>query len=652
MDFEQTKGRLKIFVVLCILGGGGWWGFVRLMQSSVHKQIEEERAADSIPTITTSDGREVPMPPRIEAADKIGHKDPLAALETMRVIAASPRDADERSIAEDRIRGLLVFAHRAAGAAKDWPRQEALWSEIVVSTVGSTGSRRYQLQDDRASWLMRALKENDDASADRLAAAMALDTANDEINARHALKLWRTRQLERWRAARAAKNDAAASAALAAMSSWEPLDSDLPRDIVPIASAAQLLSLAQAALQKNAYAQAAVLLRALTMADGDQTRAWILLDDAIIGLASEPAAARSLRDERVGVDRQPAAIDLYARVNGPRRAEALKKAAEMLESFADGKVADAPQLSGPLYNDALRRLNEAASIERRPLSESDASRLNGKTADAHLAAALKLLDTNPLNAFAELRPLMREGKDKVRRQRAVDALVEAWRKARDAKSLDRIVDLTAFLIAEDGSPPHDNPFRAEFKTGLTAMTLDAKQEGLNKQVFALSLLADAFPTDPEAREARREAAARGAELARATTNRGQPPQSIGGSGLKERSVMLVKNGTEHHILMLFEGPETFFVRINPFRRGSVVMKDGKYLIGVATVKDDIVPYAVEATLGSALVQQNFVIATRGPSGPAQGKFGFGSYGNWTILRAPDGGKFSADPMNGSVRAAP
>jgi hypothetical protein len=632
VDFEQAKKRLKIAAVLCVLLYGGWWGFTRLMISSVRKQADAEREA-APPA----------LPERIAAADKTGHKDPAAALEAMRAIAAAPRDAEEKALAEQRIPGLLISAHRAAGAAKDWPRQEALWSEIVVST--GDAARRRLISDDRAGWLMRALQENDDASSGRLAAAMVLDTGNDEINPRHALKEWRARQLERWRAARAAKNAAAASAALAAMSSWEPLDSDLPRDIVSAAPPAELLSLAQAALRDNAHAQAAVLLRAVLMARGDRTRAdaQVMLDDAIMGLASSPALAQPRADG------PPPSVDLYARVDGPRRTEALGLAAAIIEARADELLAGKPHLSGPLYDEAQRRLNEAASRERRPPDEAVAARLSGKSLDARLAATLKLLDTNPENAFAELRPLMRDDKDEVRSQRALEAVVAAWRKARAAKSFDRLTDFSAFLISEVGRPDPEDPFRAEFKSGLSAMAEDAKKEGLNKRVFALSLLADAFPADPEGVVARREAAARGAELARATANRGQPLQSIGNSGLKERSVALVENGTAHHILMLFEGPETFFVRVNPYRRGSVVMKDGKYLIGVATIKDEITPYAVEATLGSVLVRQKFVVVTRGPTGPTQGQFGFTSYGNWTILRAPDGEKFTVSPLNGTVR---
>ncbi|MBI2386241.1 MAG: hypothetical protein HYV14_09540 [Elusimicrobia bacterium] len=595
MDFDEAKKRLKIALVLCVLGCGGWWAFARLTAPAAGGPAEAAR----------------------EAAPPPAPVDPVAA---------------------------LVAVHRAAGAAKDWPRQASLWTEIV-SRSADAPSRRRLIQDDRASWLLRALKENDDASADLLAAAMIVDTANDEINPRHALKEWRARQFEKWRAARAAKNDAAASAALAAMSAWEPLDSDLPRDLVAAAEPAELLTLAQAALKDHAPASAAVLLRAVLMARGDRTRALAqsLFDDAVMGLAADPALARPRPDG------PPPSVDLYLRVSGPRRTEALSLAAAIIEARADELLDAEPGLCGPLYDEAQRRLTEAASRERRPPDEAAVARLSRKSLDARLSATLKLLDTSPEAAFAELRPLLRDGKDEDRRQRALEAMVEVWRKARDAKSFDRLVDLSAFLIAEVGTPPLEDPFYAEFKTGLAAMAADAEKESLNKRVFALSLLADAFPDDPEARAARREAAARGAELARAAAGRGAPPEAVGTSGLAGRSVALVENGTAHHILMLYEGPETFFVRVNPYRRGSVVLKDGKYLVGVATIKDEIAPYAVEAAFGEVLVRQKFVVGTRGPSGPEQSRFGLASYGNWTILRAPDGEKFTANPMNGTVR---
>lgn len=592
MDFDEAKKRLKIAAVLCALLGGGWWAFTRLTASSAKKPAAAGREA-------------APAPP------------------------ADPVDA-------------LVAGHRAAGAAKDWPRQEALWTEIVSKSAEAPGRRRL-IQDERASWLLRALKDNDDASADRLAAAMIADTGNDEINPRHALKEWRARQLEKWLAARGAKNDAAASAALKAMSAWEPLDSDLPRDILAAAPPSELLALAQAALRDHAPASAALLLRAATMARGDQRQALALLDDAVMGLAADPALARPRPDG------PPPSVDLYLRVAGPRRVEALNLAGMLIEARADELLSDKPELSGPLYDEAQRRLSEAASIDRNPLPDSVTGRLNAKSADARLAAVLKKLDAAPEPAFAELRPLMRDGKDEARSQRALEAVVAAWRKARDAKSFDRLVDLSAFLVSEAGSPPADDPFRPEFKAGLAAMAEDAKAAGLGKRVFALSLLADAFPDDPEGRAARAEAAARGAELARSTTNRGEPPQPVGASGLDARSVALVENGTAHHILMLFEGAETFFVRLNPYRRGSVVLKDGKYLVGVSAVKDEIASYAVEAPFGSVLVRQKFTAAAAGPAGPARGQFGTVSYGRWSLLRAPDGEKFTVSPLNGTVR---
>ena len=593
MDFDEAKKRLKIVAVVCVLGYGGWWGFMRLMESSTRRQAEAER----------------------EAAPPPAPVDPAAA---------------------------LVATHRAAGEAKDWPRQSALFAEIAA---GGDATRRRLSSDDRARWLLRALAENDDASAALLAAAMIADTGNDEINPRHALKEWRARWFERWRAARAAQDAPAAAAALAAMSAWEPLDSDLPRDIIASAEPAELLGLAQAALKDHAPASAAVLLRAVLMARGDRIRAEAAarLDAAIMGLAADPAMARPRADG------PPPSVELYARVNGPRRTEALTLAAMLIEARADELLDSKPERCGPLYDEARRRLSEAASREREPLPESVVARLSGKSLDARLAATLKRLDTDLAGAFAELRPLMRDDKDEVRSQRALEALVESWRKARDAKDFARLVDLSAFLISEVGTPPFDDPFYAEFKKGLAAMAADSKKEGLNKEVFSLSLLADAFPGDPEGRDARRDASARGAELARATTNRGEPPEAVGLSGLTGRSVALIENGTAHHILMTYAGPETFFVRVNPYRRGSVVLKDGKYLVGVAADKDEIVSYAVEASFGEVLVRQKFVVVTKGPTGPAQGRFGFASYGNWTILRAPDGEKYTANAMNGTVR---
>jgi len=653
VDFEEAKRRLKIAVVLCVVGYGGWWLFAAVMMNSAASSAEAERkAAEELEssTVLTPDGRSVRRSERIEAAGSLGFKDPAAGLAAMRAIAAAPRDADEKAFAETRVTSMLVDAHRAAGKAKDWPRQAALWAEIEAA--GADATRRRLISDDRAGWLARALSENDDASADTLAAAMAGDTANDEIGPRGALKDWRARQLEKWRAARASKDQAAAARALAAMSAWEPLDSNLAGEVFAAVPPAEILSLAQSSLKSGAYGQAALLARALLLISGDTSRAQALLDDAIMGLASEPAAARPPRLDPARNEGLPLAVGLYLRVNGPRRVEALGLVAGLLESWADSRVAAKPELCGTLYDEALRRLKEAASAERRPVAEDAVARLSTKAADARLAATLKMLETSPETVFAELRPLLRDDKNPVHREKVLVALRDAWRKARDTKAFDRFVDLSAFWTAEAGAPPFADPFHAEFKAGLVELVESSKKESLNKKVFALSLLADAFPADPGARDARRDATAHAVELARATTNRGKPPVPIGSSGLPGRTVALIENGTDIHILMIFSGPETFFVRVNPFRRGTVVLKDGAYFAGVATIKDDITPYAFEAPLASALVRQKFVISYSGPGRHNSQQSGFNAYGNWTLLRAPDGEKYTASPLNGQVRADP
>lgn len=512
-------------------------------------------------------------------------------------------------------------------------------------TAADENARRRALRDERASRLLGALKSGDDAAADRLAAEMIADTAGDEINPRHALKAWRARQLEKWRAARAANDAASSSAALAAMSAWEPLDSDLPRDLVASVEPDELLALADASLKSGAFAPAALLLRAALMARGDrrQAQAQAMLDDAIMGLAAGPTGAGS------GADGLPASVGLYLRVAGERRTEALNLAGAILEKRADELLAGEPRLSGPLYDEAERRLSEAASIARNPLPDDVAARLRRKAADARLAAVLKKLDAAPESAFADLRPLMRDGKDEARSQRALETVVDSWRKARDEKAFDRLVDLSAFLIAEEGSPPDEDPFRAEFKAGLIALAEDAKKEALAKRVFALTLLADAYPGEPEGRAARLEAAARGAELARALKTRGEPPPPVGPSGLPGRSVVLVENPGPHHVLMLFEGPETFCARVNPYSRGSIVLKDGKYLFAVSAIKDEVAPYSADAAFASVIARQTIVAAATGPAGPARGPFGTVSAGSWSLLRAPDGEKFAADQLNGTVR---
>lgn len=642
MDFEEVKKRLTIAVILCVISYGGWYLVMQSLDKTVQRQQEAMREDESGVHAIAADGREIKLSERILAADALGNKDAVAALQAMRDIVAKPHDPDEKAMALQRIPGMLIFAHRAAGAAKDWPHQAAFWAEITASTQSNPSGNRL-IEDDRTSWLARALKEGDDAAADLLAAAMRDDTADDSVNSRHALSDWRERQFARWRAARVAKNPAAAAIALEAMSSWEPLESNLPRNIVTVADRAELIALAKASLNVRSYGAAALLARAAQETSGDERQVLPLLDDALMGLASDPALVAH------GVN--PRVLDLLQRVCGKRRPEALARSAVLLEAWADSLLPTRPEVCDDYYDRALESLKQISRLEGRPLPAGVEKRLTEKTAEAKFLRTLKKLPGDTENAFAELRPLLRDGKDLIRRERALTALRDAWRQSRDTDAFDRLVNLTAYWIAEVGTPAFSDRFRNEFKLGLMVLADKSKKEALNKQVFALTLLADAFPEDPQAREARREATTQGAKLARETTNRGAAPPAIGISTLPGRTIALIENGTDAHIMMIYAGPENFFVRINPYRRGTVVLKDGQYLVGVATVKDDITPYALETTFSSKVVRQKFVVVLSGQHGNNQQNFGYSSYGDWTLLRAPDGEKYQADPQNGLILAA-
>ncbi len=638
MDFEEAGRRLKLVAALCVAGYGGWWLLLARSESSARAEIEAERSAAAVRTALLPDGREIPVPERIAAADDVVFSDPGAAVERLRAVLAAPKNPDEKVLAETRLPGALLGAHRAAGEARDWGRHEALRAELL--SLGRDPTRLRILSDQRSAWLARALDAGDAASAARLAAAIISD-GDEELDARQALRRWREGRLGAWRTARAAGDRAGEDAALAELASWEPLVSEVPRDLAAGIPAAEALSRGKADAAAGAHGRAILLLRAADEGRGRQA-AQPPLDDAILGLARAPESARP-RGEK-----PPLATEMLERVSGARRAEALALAAAVLEAWADARLPADPAACVGLYGRAKERLAEAARLSGKPVPAGDLARLADKESEARFGATLSQLESNPERAYAELRPLLREGAVTPRRERAVSALRASWRKARDAKAFNRFVDVSAYLAAELGAPPFSDPFRAEFKAGLIALADSAKAEALNKRIFALSLLADSFREDPEAREARREAAARGAEFVRATSNRGSAPRTLGASGLSGRSVALIENGTPHHILMLYEGPETFFVRVNPYRRGAAVLKDGKYLAGVATISDAVMPYAFDAQLASVRVRQTFVIVQSGPRGERVDS-GAPPYGDWTLLRAPDGEKPAVDPETGAVR---
>ncbi|HYF47999.1 MAG TPA: hypothetical protein VEJ63_01235 [Planctomycetota bacterium] len=286
----------------------------------------------------------------------------------------------------------------------------------------------------------------------------------------------------------------------------------------------------------------------------------------------------------------------------------------------------------------LKALKDAEEAERLQAEEN------------RILQMLASLQKNPRGVLDDIRPVLRKSKNATAAKRIKDAIENAVRAAQARKDLSSLNDLCGFYVAEIGAPKSDDPFREELRVALKYAADEAKDKPMTR-VFLLSLLADALPGDPSAAKAGQEAMDKGLEVMRNTPSKSmQKPVLTMPSLVKGMSVLAVENLTSYHLMVFLDGPERCFVRLNPYRRGSLVIKDGNYVTAVVVTADEVIPYRSETSYKSELSAHNYYIVQQGreheppPNAEATGPY--------TLLRIPPGaGPFSIDAESGMVLPA-
>jgi hypothetical protein len=256
--------------------------------------------------------------------------------------------------------------------------------------------------------------------------------------------------------------------------------------------------------------------------------------------------------------------------------------------------------------------------------------LPGLQADWGLADLAK----NREAALPMLRAVLR-GDDAAARAKVTAGLREAVRAALEKSDFPVLLDLCGFTVAELSIQPGD-PFRDEIKKGLEAAGEHFRTSSPMSRVFVLSLMADVLAPDPAAETARAEALETGAKLMSTLSKQDMNMSKLRfPTGLPGTSVLRIDNGTEYHLMVFFDGPEKFFVRLNPVRRGTVALKDGTYQTAVIVTKDDVVPYRGELACQSDVQSARYYIRREGR---AQGydQFAGSASGPYRLLRTPAG----------------
>lgn len=256
-----------------------------------------------------------------------------------------------------------------------------------------------------------------------------------------------------------------------------------------------------------------------------------------------------------------------------------------------------------------------------------------------------------------LRGVLRHHRRTKAGEEAVEELRMGINSSRGQHNFSLLNDLLGFYIAEVGPPAADDPFRAQLKESLQEAAEAFSKSSPMTRIFLLSLLADALPDDPDAKKAREEVLTKGFEvIAQLPAQAMNHPSRKVPSLLPGNSVLCVENKTRYHLMLFLKGPETFYVRLNPFRRGSIVLKDGAYTQAVVVTRDDVIPYRGDPTYSGETHFSGYYIARKGQSGqpePDEHEKLEAITGDYTLLRAPpDLTNLLVHPDSGLVMKAP
>ncbi|MCW8132315.1 MAG: hypothetical protein KIS92_18355, partial [Planctomycetota bacterium] len=276
--------------------------------------------------------------------------------------------------------------------------------------------------------------------------------------------------------------------------------------------------------------------------------------------------------------------------------------------------------------------------------------------DRHRAAAMArrgigLLDRSPAAAYGVIREVLRRWPGSPFAKEASDAVFAAIREARDKQDFNKLYDHAGFFIGEMGPQGAAPEIREELANCLRTAADHYKTQSPMKRVFMLSLLADVMPGDPRGQAAADEASALGFQAVSALpADKPRSADLVLPSGLPGLSVAAIENATTYHILVFFDGPEKFFVRVNPLRRGCAVLKDGRYVNAVIVTSDTVRPYKAEVAVSSQYAQTRYVVVTESSSGQRTKNDWQQAYGDYQLLRAtPGSGPFAIEGQSGLVR---
>lgn len=659
-----------------------------------------------------------PASDRVHQVDRQLKLDAARALALCRTILAQPASEAERAQAAEKLPTCLHRVISDLIRARKYAEAEPLVAEVAQATPPPPQAQWVQNEwrSACADWAKAAVKAGVAATAERL--LLRFRDEPDTWDRRDLFDPYVDLRLDLWRRARAAHDDDGAMKHLVAAASVRPQpegDERVVRALTEAWPREQLVPTAERLVQERQWAVALCFLMVplrtnvryeLKLKDAEEEGLRRKADQCRLALAQEAQAAGRFVSDRGG---DPTADHLYELVAQARDPE-LQVAAQ--RGLVAVRIQEADRLmDAQKFHDAegqLRRALAAAGQVWLVQSERPgATPWAGVPPEVVDQVAAQVKDGDARRRLAGLRSLVNEGKyvpptaevreveaafarfhvragvyevehhvaqgyagapargleylrSAIRRQPTgadADRIAQCMRQAIEASHkkglFDLLVELTGFYVAEIGAPGPQDGFRAQLKACLSATAENFRATAPVRRAFLLTLLADALPGDPAAESARQEALPVALEVAAAQKG-GQGPAARGPSGLPGRSVHRIDNQTFTYLLVFYDGPERFFVRLAPQRRGSVVLADGKYVTAVLTTQEGVKPYQAEFTAAGSLVVSEYLIQSSGGPAAADPLSGAGrvsALGNYLLLHAPAGdGAYAVDGKSGAVTA--
>ncbi|HVZ18260.1 MAG TPA: hypothetical protein VG897_14155 [Terriglobales bacterium] len=333
----------------------------------------------------------------------------------------------------------------------------------------------------------------------------------------------------------------------------------------------------------------------------------------------------------------------------------------------DTNAAIWPQVSLPVIaeieravpvNTPLPRVEELKRQQLRKMVEEGSASIPVETSPRYEERLLQVLAVDGVyslgndreRAFRDLRKTLREGNDTKTAALLQQAVQQAIRSARKQDNFEAIIELAGFYSAEFGDNLAGDAFRNEFREVLESSATKFQTGDRTKYVFVEALLATAFANEEVGRKAQLETVKRAFDLVNTVPiERGQSRLHLP-SGMSGYSSVAVQNETEYHILVVYDGPESFAALCNPYRKGSMAMKNGIYRIAVLTPMGRITPYHGERQLTDEHGVSRYFITRRDSSGQSYNPNGVSAYGDYVMLRASDAlAGAQVDPKTGRFK---